>query len=122
MEIKEINNRGYILTDLQKTNLEKLCQVVTELQSLCQLPFVVTSGLRSAQDQARINPAVKNSAHCSGEAVDISDVDGAIYGWCLENMDVLIRLGIYLECRTYSPRWIHITIRPPKSGNRIFNP
>lgn len=120
MTLKELNHKGYVLTKEQQANAEKLCEAVTKLQELCELPFLVTSGIRSMQDQMRINPSVKNSAHVSGEAVDISDVDGAIYAWCMDNLDELIRLGIYLECRTMTPRWTHITIRPPKSGRRIF--
>lgn len=122
MELKDLNPKKYILTKEQETNALKLCAVLNELQSLCEMPFLVTSGIRSVQDQMRINPSVKNSAHMSGEAVDLSDVDGAIYGWCMDNMDVLIRLGIYLECKTYCPRWIHLQIRVPKSGRRIFIP
>ena len=122
MELKDLNPKKYILTKEQESNALKLCSAINELQSLCEMPFLVTSGIRSVQDQLRINPSVKSSAHMSGEAVDISDVDGAIYGWCMDNLDILIRLGIYLECRTSTPRWIHCQIRVPKSGRRIFIP
>lgn len=122
MELRDLNPKGYVLTSTQLTNQEKLLDALNDLQELCQLSFTVTSGLRTPQDQMRINPAVKNSAHLSGEAVDLSDVDGAIYAYCIDNLDRLVHLGIYLECRTYTPRWIHLQTRVPKSGNRIFTP
>lgn len=122
MKIEELNPRGYSLTNIQEDNLQKLCGAITALQDLCGLPFVVTSGVRSESDQMAINPSVKKSAHLTGEAVDISDVDGKIYDFCINNIDILIRLGIYLESRTFTPRWIHMQIRSPKSGNRIFIP
>lgn len=122
MTVSDINNQKYITTQEQEDNLEKLAAAVSEIEALMDMAFLVTSGLRSPQDQLRINAAVKNSAHMTGEAVDVSDVDGSIYGFCIDSVDVLIRLGIYLECRTYTPRWTHLTIRPPKSGMRFFIP
>lgn len=122
MELKDLNPNKYILTFNQEENLQRLFSAVSELKSLCKIPFIITSGVRTPQDQLRINPVVKRSAHLTGEAVDISDVDGAIYAFCLDNMGLLIRLGIYLELRTYTPRWVHMQTRAPKSGNRIFIP
>jgi hypothetical protein len=120
--VSQINNEGYITTKEQEANLKRLAFVVTELEELMEKEFLVTSGLRTPQDQLRINPGKKNSAHLSGEAVDVSDVDGSIYGFCIDNVDILIHLGIYLECKPYTPRWTHIQIRAPKSGHRFFTP
>lgn len=122
MIASDINNQKYITTKNQQENLENLANAVSVIEDLMERKFLVTSGLRNPQDQVRINPNVKNSAHCEGSAVDVSDVDGSIYAFCIDNVDILIRLGIYLECRTWTPRWAHITVRPPKSGHRFFQP
>lgn len=122
MTSKDLNPSRYITTKEQQENLEKLANAVSELERLMGREFLITSGLRSPQDQLKINAPIKNSAHMTGEAVDVSDVDGSIYGYCIDNVDILIRLGLYLECRTWTPRWLHCQIRAPKSGSRFFQP
>lgn len=122
MNPSHINNRGYILTSGQRANLDRLCLAVSELERLMGVEFVVTSGLRSEQDQMRINPAAKFSAHLTGEAVDVADKDGKIYDFCVDNIEEIIRIGLYLENRLYTPNWAHLTVRKPKSGNRFFIP
>ncbi len=122
MNPEDINNQKYICTQFQKEQLKKLADAVSELEALMDRTFLVTSGLRTPQDQLRINPSVKNSAHTTGSAVDISDVDGSVFGFCIDNVDILIRLGLYIECRTFTPRWLHAQIVAPRSGHRIFNP
>jgi hypothetical protein len=120
MTIEQLNNFGYILTMDQRANLEKLAATITELEKIIGRELTVTSGLRSDQDQLRINPGVKHSAHLSGEAVDVADIDGRLYDWCLENVHELIRLGIYVEDKRFCPTWIHLQIRP--THNRFFIP
>ena len=122
MTVDDINNRKYALTDLQLANIVRLAKVVTELEGSIGYAFTVTSGLRSAEDQLKINPAKKLSAHLTGEAVDVADKNGEIYQFCLDNINDIIRLGLYLESRDYTPTWTHQTIRAPKSGNRFFIP
>lgn len=122
MTIEQINNRKYIATKEQLANMAKLAMAVTCLEARMGKSFTVTSGLRSDADQTRINPGAKKSAHLTGEAVDVADSDGEIYDFCIHNVALLIELGIYLESKTYTPRWAHLTIRPPKSGNRFFIP
>lgn len=120
MTEKEINNHGLTPTSFQLANMVKLAGVITELEQYYGKPFQVTSGLRSKELQAQINPVVKNSAHMTGEAVDVADVDGSIYSFCIDNPDIIIRLGIFIELRTWTPRWLHAQIRP--TTNRFFIP
>jgi hypothetical protein len=122
MTIEQINNHQLIATKEQIENMTGLAGLVTQLEQSFGKPFQVTSGLRTPQLQMQINPSIKKSAHLTGEAVDVSDSDGKIYDFCISNVDILIRLGLYLESRTYTPRWAHITCRAPASGNRFFIP
>ena len=120
MTVKDLNPNQYITTEIQLQNLEKLAEAISGLEILMNREFYVTSGLRSMSDQMRINPAVLNSSHLHGSAVDLLDVDGSIDSWCVSNLDALIRLGLYLESPTETPRWSHLQITPPKSGRRVF--
>lgn len=122
MSPEKLNPNKLPVTEIQKKNLEKLAQAVSKIEEEMGKEFLVTSGLRSKEMQLKINPAAKNSAHISGEAVDVSDVDGDIYAFCIDHVPLLIELGIYLECKTYTKRWAHMQIRAPKSGNRFFIP
>lgn len=119
---EELNPHGYKLTPIQEENQEKLFGAINLVREEYGKPMIVTSGVRSKEDQLRINPRVKNSAHMQGAAVDISDPDGSLWGWCMDHIDRLIQFGLYLESRSYTPRWVHFQCIPPHSGNRIFLP
>lgn len=106
------------LTIAQQHNLEDLLKAINVIREAWGLPMMVTSGFRSQQDQARINPKVTHSAHMEGKAVDIEDKDGSLYKWCTENVPLLERAGIWIEKGTIG--WTHCQIRP--AHNRFFIP
>lgn len=122
MTAEDINNHGYDLSEYQEEALQKLAEAVSCLEDAMQRDFLITSGLRTFEDQLRINPKNPDSAHRTGEAVDVSDPDGSIYAFCVDNVPLLIELGIYLEDKAYTRRYVHLTIRPPKSGLRFYIP
>ena len=67
-----INNHKIIATKEQIANMDRLADLITQLELMCGQKFVVTSGLRTPQLQMQINPAAaKGSAHLTGEAVDV---------------------------------------------------
>lgn len=118
----DLNPRNHPLNALQSKNLEKLAETITELQYICGLQFIITSGFRTAEEQMRINPHNPKSAHCTGEAVDILDLNHEIFNWCLDNLGVIAALGLYIEDKSATPRWFHCQIRVTKSGNLVFLP
>lgn len=122
MTIEELNPKKYELTPDIEKNLLDLAEKITALEMVYGDKFIVTSGLRSKADQMRINPSVKNSAHLMGMAVDVSDPEGRIDEWCLDNLEELIRIGLYLESPVQTVRWSHLQSRKPISGNRVFVP
>lgn len=81
--------------------------------------YEITSGFRTAESNAAAGGS-KNSAHLTGEAVDISDSDKKL----AENItsELLTRYKLYMEQPSKTPGWIHLTTRAPKSGKRIFYP
>ena len=47
--------------------------------------------------------AATKSSHILGLAVDIKDVDGKLWQWCIANLQLLKDLGLYLEDKRYTP-------------------
>jgi hypothetical protein len=52
--------------------------------------------------------------------VDFVDVGGALAKWCVKNVQLLEKAGLYLENPEFTPTWVHLQTRPTK--NRIFIP
>lgn len=88
--------------------------------------FGEARGQRSGWRPATVNAAIPNSAqssrHISCEAIDLDDDDRKLQDWCLVNLPVLERLGLWMEHPVATPSWVHIQIVPPGSGKRAFLP
>jgi len=119
---QELNPHGYGLTPEQECNFSHLYMAVNVLRYECGIPFIITSGFRSKEDQQKINPKAMNSAHTLAAACDIQDHDRLIWDWLVANLELVIDVGGYLESKVYTPNWVHLQIIPPKSGHRIFLP
>jgi hypothetical protein len=119
---RELNSHKYPLTKQQKRNFAKLYVAINKLRKAYNKPMIVTSGVRSIDDQKRINPKAMKSAHVQAGAVDFFDPYGELDRWCLDNIPLLKSLGLYLEDPTFTPRWCHLQIIPTRSGNIVFIP
>lgn len=117
---KELNPHNYPTSDEIAKNLSILLERINKIRTAYGKIMVVTSGLRSDADQARINPKAPKSNHLKGLAVDISDPDGSLNAWCKANVKLLEEVGLWLEER--QGNWQHFQCVAPKSGNRFFNP
>ena len=82
----------------------------------------VTSGWRPPSVNATIPNAARRSHHMTGRAIDIADPDGDMDEWCLDNLDVLERCGLWLEHPSATKGWVHVQTVPPRSGRRVFYP
>lgn len=60
------------------------------------------------------------SAHKEAMACDVCDADGKLDEWITR--DILVRYQLFREATQWTPGWTHLQTRPPKSGNRSFNP
>lgn len=90
-----------------------------------------SSCLRSRQGQIRIykekgitdeSKIPFGSAHLTGEGVDIADPDHQLQEWLKKNVIKLQIRGLYVEDFKYTPTWVHIQSRAPKSGKTFFIP
>lgn len=122
MTIQDINNKKLIATQEQLTNMEHLANCITQLENMYGEPFQVTSGLRTVQMQEKINPNRMGSAHLTGQAVDVLDLEKDVWRWLMSNIKIIKQFKLYLEDRTFTPVWVHIQTRPTNSGNIIFIP
>jgi hypothetical protein len=82
----------------------------------------VNSGWRPPEVNAGTEGAAKNSKHMTGQACDLSDDDGRLDAWCLVNPGMLAQIGLWQESPQSTPRWCHVQIVAPASGNRVFIP
>jgi len=123
---KELNPHDYPLTEEKKKNFEKLYEVMNEIRKAYGKPIIITSGVRSEEDQVRIDSAAgrkpRKSTHILAAACDVWDRDRQFWNWCIDNLKLLEKLGVYLEDKSFTPSWVHCQIYPPQSGKRIFIP
>lgn len=89
---------------------------------------LVSSGYRPSAINERTKNAAKRSTHLTGHAVDIQDDQNqSLARFCLKNLDLLSRLGLWMEDPrwTFSDRgdhWVHLQSVPPGSGARVYRP
>lgn len=120
-------------TPARRENAERLLLHCSKLEGLMALDGVefpdnpVTGSGVSGQTFGGFRPqdcpqGAPNSSHKEALAVDRYDPQGAIDAWCMTHQDVLEDCGIYIEHPDATHSWSHWTIRPPKSGKRMFYP
>ena len=119
------------LDEATKKNLYELLDKINKVRDRYGYPMIVTSGYRTIEhhleiykkkgitDKSRI-PMKSN--HLTGCAVDISDPNGKLQKWCLNNVKILESIGLWIEHFSATKTWVHFQIVPPKSGNRFFMP
>jgi len=82
----------------------------------------VNSGWRpqSVNDATRNSAAV--SSHLTAQAVDLPDTDRTLAEWCVDNLDVLKDVGLWMEDPRWTPTWVHLQTKPPRSGKIVYIP
>ncbi|GAC1501538.1 MAG: hypothetical protein NVS1B10_05780 [Candidatus Saccharimonadales bacterium] len=120
--IEELNPHNYPVTPEIAANLKELCDKLNQFRTAYGKPMIVTSGLRSAQDQQRINPKAPHSNHLLGLAADIADTDGHLKAYIDANLQLVMDIGLWFEAFDHTPTWCHFQSVPPKSSKRFFVP
>lgn len=112
-------------SELSKELQTNLDHALTAFNCICKaygLPVVLSDGYRRPQDNTATKNAAKASAHLECLAIDVKDADGKFWAWCIKNLEVFKQCGLYLEDKRWTPTWVHIQLRRPASGRRIFIP
>lgn len=142
VSIKEIiKDKDFNSLDKEiQSNLNILLEKVNKIRTLWGKPMIITSGLRTKEDQIRIykeksdkaglmfdeSRVPMSSQHIHGAAVDIFDPDKELQKWCIDNEKELEQIGIWMESFSMTPNWVHIQVFPYgswKQGKSIwFNP
>lgn len=130
---------GHLISEIpinHQHNLEELLKRINVVRTAWGKPMIVTSGHRSLQDHLRIysqiaskkgidfdaNKVPMQSGHLSGLCCDISDPEGELREWVLNNLQLMKTIGLWIEDFRYCNGWVHFGTKPPKSGKRIFVP
>lgn len=108
-------------TDEVSNNLDALVPKLNALQEASGLDLFINSGWRPSAVNASVGGA-PHSTHDLGLAADIGDHSGLLRDWILQNLETMVRLGLYMEDFRWTLGWVHVQSRPPRSGKRIYIP
>jgi hypothetical protein len=107
------------LTPEMESNLTKLIEALSIVRHAYGKPLQVSSGYRPS-DINKAAGGANRSAHMTCQACDLVDSNREFANWCINNLNILKQAGLYLEDPRWTPRWVHLQIRRPGSGNRVF--
>lgn len=62
------------------------------------------------------------STHKIGKGIDLYDPLNEIDYWCMQNLDKLEDIGLWLEHPSATKHWCHLQSVGPRSGRRVFYP
>lgn len=82
----------------------------------------VSSGWRPKSINDATSNAAASSRHITAQAADLPDADRLLAEWCVDNLDVLKEIGLWMEDPRWTPTWIHLQVVPPGSGKVVFIP
>jgi hypothetical protein len=109
-----------------KENAITLLSRVNSLLAVIDLPEAenpkVTSGWRPAWYNATVPNAALKSKHISGQAIDISDPEGALDSHLMDHRALLVDHGRWIEHPLATKNYCHLQCVPPQSGRRVFYP
>ena len=109
----------YPLNKIQLRNMINLLAIINLVRTKYGKPMIVTSGYRDPETNKAAGGS-PSSSHLTCEAIDLKD-DGTIAKWIIDN-NILVDYFLYMEDPAHTKGWVHLTTRPPLSGNRIFKP
>ena len=111
------------LTDDVKKNIQTFLPVLNALlKDLGVLNPDIVSGFRTRAVNSATPNAAPKSNHLTGLACDIADKDASITKHALLNLAIVKKHGCFLEDPRWTKGWLHIQIKKPLSGKRVFAP
>lgn len=95
---EEKMGRYEFFTDAEVSGLQdSTCLKLSVARGIAQLPFVITSGLRTPTENSQLTESVKDSSHLTGNAVDLACPDSSARFAMLKGLIQagFTRIGIY---------------------------
>lgn len=120
-EILMGRDQEYPISATLLSNLNRLVSALNIFRTTYGIPMIVSSGYRPGHYNTDAGGA-SNSAHKTCEAADFHDQDRNLVNYCLANLDLLAKCGLWLESPDHTPGWCHLQTRPIPSGHRVFIP
>jgi putative chitinase len=119
------DRRQKYATDFNLTILENAKKLLEPVNALLADLGIISCTINSGWRPPSVNVAVggsKNSAHCTGEAIDLTDKTGSLKKEIMEKLELLEKHDLYMEDSSATPTWCHLQTRKTKSGRRVFKP
>jgi hypothetical protein len=112
------------ITQTIRDNAAVTVEKINELLALAGRSDIstVNSGWRPRGVNDATRNAAGNSPHLTAEAADLPDADRMLAEWCVDNLDSLREIGLWMEDPRWTPTWVHVQTHPPKSGKIVFIP
>jgi hypothetical protein len=109
-------------TDEVANNIDKLLICLNKFRTAYGKPMIISSGWRPSAINSSTPGAAKRSNHMLGLACDFRDPDGKLAEYCLNNLPLLEKCGLWMEDPKFTKNWVHLQSVPPKSKRRVFIP
>ena len=106
---------GDELTFVLRRHADVTIEKVNRLLEVFGESRTVNSGWRPRSINASTPGAAPNSKHITCEACDLSDPDGDLDQFCMDNPQVLAEIGLWQEHPASTKGWCHVQIVPYKS-------
>lgn len=121
----EINPNGHPIPPEYIENAFRLYYVSNVIRARFGNPIWVSRGVSTPSEQELINPGVTGSSHPTFQAVDLVTQGNSqpLWNFLMDNFEEFVMgLDIYLEDKRFTPKHVHLQVKPVPSGKRIFIP
>lgn len=108
------------LSDAHKMNARNMVNKANQILEAFGQKRRVVSGWRPSKVNAATKGAAVNSKHVLCQAIDLEDLNRELTNWCLNNPDILKKVGVWMEDPRDATTWVHWQTIPPASGKPIF--
>jgi len=113
---------GELLTRPLQQNALETVEKVNQLLLAFGENRKVNSGWRPPAVNTNTPGAALRSKHMTCQACDLEDIEGDLDEWCMDHLEVLSGIGLWMEHPASTKGWCHVQTVPPRSGKRVFYP
>ena len=110
-----------LTTDLRINAQETVIRINTLLGYFGESREIV-SGWRPPAINATTKGAAPKSKHMTCQACDVRDDEGDLDAWCMDHLEILEKVGLWMEHPACTKNWTHLQTIAPRSWKRIFYP